>query len=444
MTDIQMPRLSDTMEEGVISAWRKAVGEPIHRGDVVADIETDKAIMELEAYDDGVLEKVLIGEGETVPIGTPIGVLGDGSGSAATASEGQAASEEQAAQAPSTEVQPPEARAPSEPSGAGTDGSAAPAGGAETAGSGGHKPKASPLAKAVAKDLGVDLADVVGSGPGGRIIRVDIEAAARAQSSGAAQSGTQPQAQPAEPAAAPSAGTEAAGASRDDVDEIALSGIRKVTAKRLTESKQQAPHFYLTSAVDVTDLVAFRADLNERLQAAGGPKVSVNDLVVKAVATALRANPSLNVSFDGDKLLQHKRIHLGIAVAIDSGLVVPVLTDTDRKSVSEIAAEGREKAERARDGKLKPDEMSGSTFSLSNLGMFGVEQFSAVINPPEAGILAIGAVQDEVTVRDGEFAARKIMRMTLSADHRAVDGAVGAAFLQQLTALLEDPIRIIA
>lgn len=429
MTDIQMPRLSDTMEEGVISAWRKAVGEPIHRGDVVADIETDKAIMELEAYDDGVLEKVLIGEGETVPIGTPIGVLGDGSGNAA------AASGEQAAETPSAEPQPSEAQTASEPSAAEATGSAETAGGAQTTGSGGgQKPKASPLAKAVAKDLGVDLADVVGSGPGGRIIRVDIEAAAE----------TQPQAQPAEPAPAPSAGTENAGSARDDVEEIPLSGIRKVTAKRLTESKQQAPHFYLTSAVDVTDLVGFRADLNERLQAAGGPKVSVNDLVVKAVATALRANPSLNVSFDGDKLLQHKRIHLGIAVAIDSGLVVPVLTDTDRKSVSEIAAEGREKAERARDGKLKPDEMSGSTFSLSNLGMFGVEQFSAVINPPEAGILAIGAVQDEVKVRDGEFTARKIMRTTLSADHRAVDGAVGAAFLQQLTALLQDPIRIIA
>ena len=438
MTDIQMPRLSDTMEEGVISAWRKAVGEPIHRGDVVADIETDKAIMELEAYDDGVLEKVLIGEGETVPIGTPIGVLGDGSGSAAAASGGQAA------ETPSAEPRPSEAQAASEPSAAEATGSAETAGGAETAASGGQKPKASPLAKAVAKDLGVDLADVVGSGPGGRIIRVDIEAAAEAQSSGEAQSGAQPQAQPTEPAPAPSAGTEVAGSARDDVEEIPLSGIRKVTAKRLTESKQQAPHFYLTSAVDVTDLVGFRADLNERLQAAGGPKVSVNDLVVKAVATALRANPSLNVSFDGDKLLRHKRIHLGIAVAIDSGLVVPVLTDADRKSVSEIAAEGREKAERARDGKLKPDEMSGSTFSLSNLGMFGVEQFSAVINPPEAGILAIGAVQDEVKVRDGEFTARKIMRTTLSADHRAVDGAVGAAFLQQLTALLEDPIRIIA
>ncbi|EQD83797.1 dihydrolipoamide acetyltransferase, partial [Saccharopolyspora erythraea D] len=230
----------------------------------------------------------------------------------------------------------------------------------------------------------------------------------------------------------------------EDVEEIPLSNIRKVTAKRLTESKQTAPHFYLTSAVDVTDLVAFRADLNERLQAAGGPKVSINDLIVKAVATALKANPTLNVSFGGDKILQHKRINLGVAVAIDSGLVVPVIPDADRKSVSEIAAEGREKAGRAREGKLKLDEMTGGTFTISNLGMFGIEHFSAVINPPEAGILAVGATKDEVQVRDGEFVARKIMRMTLSADHRAVDGAVGAVFMQQLTALLEDPLRIIA
>ncbi len=267
-----------------------------------------------------------------------------------------------------------------------------------------------------------------GTGPGGRIIRADIEAAAPAAAAPAA----------AAPAAAPVA------VSSEDVEEIPLSNIRKLTAKRLTESKQQAPHFYLTSAIDVTDLMAFRATLNERLQAAGGPKVSVNDLIVKAVATALRANPAVNVSFAGDKMLQHKRINLGVAVAIDNGLVVPVIKDADRKSVSEIAAESRELAGRAREGKLKLDEMSGGTFSISNLGMFGIEQFSAVINPPEAAILAVGAARDEVQVRDGEFVARKILRATLSADHRAVDGAVGAAFLQLLTGLLEDPIRIIA
>jgi pyruvate dehydrogenase E2 component (dihydrolipoamide acetyltransferase) len=291
----------------------------------------------------------------------------------------------------------------------------------------------------VARDEGVDLGEVVGTGPGGRIIRADVDAAKEkrgAQPASARTSAPQPEVQQ-QPA-------QSAPAASEDVEEVPLNTIRKVAAKRMTESKQQAPHFYLTSAVDVTDLIAFRRDLNERLQAAGGPKVSLNDLVVKAVATALKDDPSLNVTFAGDKVLRHKRINLGVAVALDDGLVVPVIPDTDRKSVSEIAAEGREKAGRARAGGLRPDEMSGGTFSISNLGMFGVEQFSAVINPPEAGILAVGASADEVKVRDGEFAVRSIMRITLSADHRAVDGAVGAAFLQRLTGLLEDPIRIIA
>lgn len=427
MTDIHMPRLSDTMEEGVIAAWRKQVGDQVSRGDVVADIETDKAIMELEAYDDGVLEKILVAEGETVPIGTPIAVLGDGSGVSSEPEPAPSAPSEQSAEdtaeqsAPRTNGVPAPTEAPvAQPQ---QDAGAPP------------KPKASPLAKAVARELGVNLADVQGTGPGGRIIRADVEAAAEQQQ--AAQPAAPQPAQPAPAAAQPVRDIE-------DVEEVPLSRIRKVTAKRLTESKQQAPHFYLTSAIDVTELVEFRATLNERLLAAGGPKVSINDLVVKAVATALRANPSLNVSFAEDKLLQHKRIHLGVAVALEDGLVVPVIRDADRKSVSEIAAEAKEKAVRAREGKLRPDEMSGSTFSISNLGMFGIEEFSAVINPPEAGILAVGAVKDEVQVREGEFVARKIMRVTLSADHRAVDGAVGAAFLQQLTGLLEDPLRIIA
>ncbi|TWG08661.1 pyruvate dehydrogenase complex dihydrolipoamide acetyltransferase [Saccharopolyspora dendranthemae] len=423
MTDIQMPRLSDTMEEGVIANWHKQVGDKVSRGEVVAEIETDKALMELEAYDDGVLEKILVEAGTTVPIGEPIAVLGDGSGAAAEAAPAAAPAPAAAApaEAPAATAAPaaPAAPAATEP--------------AETP-AGGPKPKASPLAKAVAKEKGVDLGTVQGSGPGGRIIRADIEAAA--SSSPAAPA-------PAESAPAPASQTAPAVAG-DDVEEIPLSNIRKVTAKRLTESKQNAPHFYLTSAIDVTELMEFRGNLNERLQAAGGPKVSVNDLIVKAVATSLRANPGVNVSFAGDKMLQHKRINLGVAVAIEGGLVVPVVKDADRKSVSEIATESRELAGRAREGKLKLDEMSGGTFSISNLGMFGIEQFSAVINPPEAGILAVGAARDEVQVRDGEFVARKILRVTLSADHRAVDGAVGAAFLQQFTSLLEDPLRIIA
>ncbi|GAB3682257.1 pyruvate dehydrogenase complex dihydrolipoamide acetyltransferase [Saccharopolyspora tripterygii] len=421
MTDIQMPRLSDTMEEGVIANWHKQVGDKVSRGEVVAEIETDKALMELEAYDDGVLEKILVEAGTTVPIGEPIAVLGDGSGAAAEAAPAPAAPAPAAAEPAAEEAPAAPAPAPAPVE------TAAPA-------ESGSKPKASPLAKAVAKEKGVDLGSVQGSGPGGRIIRADIEAAASSAPAAPA---------PAEAAPAPASQTAPAVVS-DDVEEVPLSNIRKVTAKRLTESKQNAPHFYLTSAIDVTELLEFRGNLNERLQAAGGPKVSVNDLIVKAVATSLRANPGVNVSFAGDKMLQHKRINLGVAVAIEGGLVVPVVKDADRKSVSEIATESRELAGRAREGKLKLDEMSGGTFSISNLGMFGIEQFSAVINPPEAGILAVGAARDEVQVRDGEFVARKILRVTLSADHRAVDGAVGAAFLQQFTSLLEDPLRIIA
>ncbi|MGW4356369.1 dihydrolipoamide acetyltransferase family protein [Nocardia sp. NPDC004582] len=222
-----------------------------------------------------------------------------------------------------------------------------------------------------------------------------------------------------------------------------LTTIQRVSAQRLTESMQQAPHIYLTSAIDVTELLAFRAQINKTLEETGSGKVSVNDLLVKAVATALRLDPSVNVSFAGDKLLRHKAINIGIAVATDAGLFVPVIHDADRKSVSAIAAEGREKAGRARDRKLKGEDMSGGTFTISNLGMFGIEQFTAVINPPESAILAVGAAQDELKLDGEKVVSRKILRVTLSADHRSIDGAVAAKFLQQLKELIEHPLRIV-
>ena len=394
MPDITMPRLSDTMEEGVIIAWRKNVGDQVHRGDVLAEIETDKAIMELESYDEGVLERMLAAEGDRIAIGTPIAVVGDGSGGVAAP--------------PAAPSAPPAAPvAPVAPA-------AAPAARAD-------RPKASPLARKIAQEQGIDLATVNGSGPGGRIVRKDIEAARPAE-------------KPATPAESRSG----------DFDAVPLTSIQRVAAKRLTESKQQAPHFYLTAAVDVTDLLAFRKTLNETLQAAEGPKVSVNDLIVRAVASALRANPGVNVSFGGDMLLRHRGVHIGVAVAVEAGLVVPVVRDADRKSVSQIAAEAREMAGRAREGKLRADEMSGGTFTISNLGMFGIEQFAAVINPPEAAILAVGAATEELRLVEGEVVARNILRLTLSADHRAIDGATGAIFLRDLTALLERPLRIVA
>lgn len=396
MPEITMPRLSDTMEEGVIIAWHKNIGDRVERGDILAEIETDKAIMELESYDEGILERMLAGEGDRVPIGIPIAVIGDGSGAS---------------------TEPVGAPTPA-PAPAATPPAPAPAPAAPQAS--GDRPKASPLARKIAAENGVDLAAVTGSGPGGRIIRKDVENL--------------------RPAETPAAPTPVEG----DFDAVPLTTLQRVAAKRLTESKQTAPHFYLTAAVDVTALLAFRETVNDSLRAADGPKVSVNDFIVRAVASALRSHPGVNVSFGGDVLLHHHGVHIGVAVAVEAGLVVPVVRDADRKSVSQIAVETKEMAGRARIGKLRADEMSGGTFTISNLGMFGIEQFAAVINPPEAAILAVGAATDELRLIDGEVVARKILRLTLSADHRAIDGATGAVFLRDLTTLLENPLRIVA
>ncbi|WP_396917442.1 dihydrolipoamide acetyltransferase family protein [Mycolicibacterium sp.] len=393
MPEITMPRLSDTMEDGVIIAWHKNIGDRVEPGEVLAEIETDKAIMELEAYDAGILEHMLAGEGDRVPIGVPIAIIGDGSGTSAVPQAAPAAAPNPAPAAPTPAPAAPAVRS--------------------------DRPKASPLARKVAEANGVDLATVTGSGPGGRIIRKDVEHLP--------------------PAESPAGPTPVEG----DFDAVPLTTLQRVAAKRLTESKQNAPHFYLTAAVDVTDLLGFRKTVNDSLEAGGGPKVSVNDFIVRAVASALRGNPGVNVSFGGDTLLRHHGVHIGVAVAVDAGLVVPVVRDADRKSVSQIACETKEMAGRARIGKLRADEMTGGTFTISNLGMYGIEQFAAVINPPEAAILAVGAATDELRLVDGEVAARKILRLTLSADHRAIDGATGAVFLRDLTALLEHPLRIV-
>ncbi|MFD0361357.1 dihydrolipoamide acetyltransferase family protein [Nocardia sp. GCM10030253] len=429
MPEITMPRLSDTMEEGVLVAWLKQVGDKVARGDILAEIETDKALMELEAYDDGVLEQILAEPGTRVSIGNPIAVIGDGSGtstkSAPPVNVPSAQIESTTGGALSTQVTEVVRTQNTSP----------------TVTKPGGRLKSSPLARKVARELGVDLAAVTGTGPAGRITRQDVESAQRridtvhpeAAAAELAGESVAVQQNPASHAVSDS----------EDFEEVPLTTIQQVSAKRLTESKQQAPHIYLTSAIDVTDLLAFRADINETLRIAGAGKISVNDLIVKAVAATLRSDPSVNVSYAGDKLLRHSGIHLGVAVAIPAGLVVPVIRDADRKSVSAIAAESRDKAERARARKLRADEMSGGTFTISNLGMFGIEQFTAVINPPQAAILAVGAAADEVRLIDGQVVNRKILRVTLSADHRAVDGATAATFLQQLRGLLEHPLRIV-
>ncbi|MFD3744000.1 dihydrolipoamide acetyltransferase family protein [Nocardia sp. NPDC058633] len=419
MPDIIMPRLSDTMEDGVVAAWLKSVGDQITRGEIVAEIETDKALMELEAYDDGVLEKILAEPGARVPIGEPIAIVGDGTGTSGH-SAGHSAMATPSNDASSDEGSAVVGAAPqcisgSAPVSTRTD-----------------VVKSSPLARKIARELRVDMDAVVGTGPGGRVTKRDVEAAHNAAA---------PTAVPA-PADVKAAAVQELPAS-GLFDEVALSVVQRVSAARLTESKQQAPHFYLTSAIDVTELFAFRARINAVQDAAGDSKVSVNDLLVKAVAVALRVDSSVNVSYAGDKLLRHKGVHIGIAVATPAGLLVPVIRDADRKRVSEIAVESRVQAVRARDRKLRAEEMTGGTFTVSNLGMFGIEQFTAVINAPESAILAVGAAADELRLENDEVVARKILRVTLSADHRAIDGAVAAQFMATLAALIENPLRIV-
>ncbi|MEU7632600.1 dihydrolipoamide acetyltransferase family protein [Nocardia sp. NPDC049220] len=401
MPEITMPRLSDTMEDGVVSVWLKNVGDTIVRGEIIAEIETDKALMELEAYDDGVLEQILVEAGARVPIGSPIAVVGDGTGTATR-----------------TTALVPAATPASEPLAESASGSTRASTSMPVAS--GERLKSSPLARKIARELEIDLATVTGTGPGGRITRQDVESVHR----------------PPEPARSVVAET-------GDTEEVPLTGVQRVAAKRMVQSKQEAPHFYLTSAIDVTDLLAFRAEINQTLEESGATRVSVNDLIVKAVAGALRADPRLNVSYQGDKLLRHNSIHLGVAVATPTGLVVPVIKDADRKSVSQIAADTVDMAERARAGRLRVDDMNGGTFTISNLGMFGIEQFAAVINPPQAAILAVGAATEELRLVEGAVIARKILRVTLSADHRAVDGATAAAFLQSLRNNVEHPLRIV-
>jgi pyruvate dehydrogenase E2 component (dihydrolipoamide acetyltransferase) len=446
MPQVFMPRLSDTMTEGTVSTWTKGVGDRIEKGDVIAEIETDKATMELEAYDAGVLEQILVDVGKTVPIGEVIAVIGDGSGAATAPTAASAATT-----APPQPAAP--AAAPATPAATTRVQSAPPVSSPASApnrtppaSANGTHPLASPLARNIARDAGLDLATVTGSGPGGRIVRADVEHAIATLGTAAAPSA--PAVAAVAPAVAPAPAVQLA--TGPDDEEIALNNVRRITARRLVESMQQAPHFYLTSVVAADELVAARARINEGLAALAtsrgetATKVSVNDIVVKAVAVALRAHPEVNVSFGGDKLIRHHRIHVGIAVALPDGLIVPVIRDADTKTVTQISAETRDLATRARSGKLKVDEFTGSTFSVSNLGMFGVDQFTAVINPPEAAILAVGATKQEAVVRDGQVVVGYTMAITLSVDHRALDGATGAKFLADLTALLENPLATLA
>ena len=447
-TKVFMEALSPTMEEGRLVKWLKNEGDAVKSGDTLAEVETDKAIMELVARGDGVLRKRLLGEGETGPVGKLIGVIATAgenidalvaeAASAASAASGAGPAAQVVAKAPdaagapsvpraSAEAQggasppPPTtvAAAPPPPQAAPPAPPAAPAPGG--VGGNGGQVRSSPLARRLASERGLDLSRLQGSGPGGRIIKRDIESAAAAPAAAYA---------PAPPRAA------AAG----DFEDIPLTQIRKTIAKRLAESIGPIPTFYLTAEFDLSRVSEMRAAM---LEMGDEFKVSINDVLMKAVATALAQHPEVNVHWLGDRIRHHNRVHLGMAVATADGLIVPVIFDADRKRMSEISREARALATLARERKLKPEQYTGSTFSISNLGMFGIEQFTAIINPPETGILAIGAAQDVAVPHGDGYVTRKRLKVTMSCDHRAVDGAVGAAFLQTLRRLIENPLMLV-
>jgi len=414
---IEMPRLSDTMTEGVIAKWHKKVGDLIRPGDLLAEIETDKATMEFEAPIGGALLYIGAPEGKPIPIGAPIAIIGKPDEDiSALLNRGASPAPPESITSP-TPAQPQPTATPPPPAEAPARVPASPALGAPPAET---RLKASPLARSMAQKAGIDLHQVHGTGEGGRIIRRDVEAYLSHAVA------TTPVATPAQPAAAP-------------YQEVPLSQMRKTIARRLTASMQEAPHFYLTRAVSMEAAATWR----EKLNALSPHKISFNDLIIKAVAMALRKHPYLNAAWMGDHIRLYQEIHIGFAVAVEEGLIVPVLRHADRKGLSEIAAETVLLAQKARERKLAPEEYTGSTFSISNLGMFGIEEFTAVINPPEAAILAVGAIQPTPVVKDGQVVVERRMRVTLSCDHRVVDGATGAAFLETFTQLLEEPARLL-
>ena len=423
-----MEALSPTMEEGQVVKWLKGEGDAVAQGDILAEIETDKATMELVARGAGVLRKILVGEGLAAPVGDVIAIIAaddeDVAGLvAALGSAGQDGSDGAASTAP-------ESAEPAASTAAGHPAATSPAPDAVQAVTAAGRVKASPVAKRLAGEMGLDIRSVQGSGPGGRVIKRDIERAAEA----AAASVPAVPSVVAAPAAQVAPGVE--------FEDVPLSQMRKTVARRLTESLGPVPHFFLTVDVDMTRALEARARVNELL-AAQGAKASLNDLIIKATAVALTHHPNCNAWWQGTSIRRFNRVHMGIAVAVPDGLITPVVRDAHAKGLGQISTEVRELAGRAREKRLQPDEYTGSTFSISNLGMFGIEEFTAVINPPEAGILAVGTVEERPVVVDGQVVVQPRMRITMSCDHRTIDGAEGARFLATLKSFLEEPAAIL-
>jgi pyruvate dehydrogenase E2 component (dihydrolipoamide acetyltransferase) len=443
MSDVVMPRLSDSMEEGTVLQWLKQVGEEIAVGDELVEIETDKANMAYEADVAGMLSEILVQEGETVAIGTPIARVGDSAEGSAAQAAGPVAERGEASrpagpvvgEGTSSSQAAGEEPSPTPPAG----GTAAAAELPATEADDGHRPKASPLARRLAKEKGLDLSQLSGSGPGGRIVKADVESAASSAGdavAGVPRGGGRHEAVSEHVGDAAAAETAKGQTSYED-----LSKLQATIARRMAESKATAPHFYLRAEVDMSRAVEARA----RLKAAAGEDEvvpSFNDMVVKACALALREHPRANGAYRDGRFELYSRVNVGVAVAARDALVVPTIFDADRKGLRQIASDSRAAAQRVRDGSITPPELSGATFTVSNLGMHGIVGFSAVINPPQAAILAVGAIEERPAVRDGELTAAHLMQVDLACDHRILYGAPAAEFLVRIRALLEEPLSL--
>jgi pyruvate dehydrogenase E2 component (dihydrolipoamide acetyltransferase) len=400
---VRMPKLSDTMTEGVVAAWHKKVGDKVKAGDLLAEIETDKATMEFESFQEGVLLYIGVEKGKSAPVNSILAILGkEGEDiSALLAAESSAPVERPVVVDEKKSIEPAVSAIASSATSVSTE----------------TRIKASPLARSLAKEKGIDLSTIAGSGDGGRIIKRDIE-----------------KIQPTVRAASASV------TGKESYTDVPVSQMRKTIARRLSESKHTAPHFYLTMEIDMEQVMQARKSLNEQL----GEKISVNDFVIKAAAMALRKHPAVNSSWLGDVIRYNNHVHVGVAVAIPDGLVVPVVRFADTKSLTQISAEVKQYAQKAKDKKIQPDDMQGNTFSISNLGMYGIDEFTAIINPPDACIMAVGAIKDVPVVKNNQVVPGNVMKVTLSCDHRVVDGATGAEFLRTFKQMLENPVMMLA
>jgi pyruvate dehydrogenase E2 component (dihydrolipoamide acetyltransferase) len=437
MKSVEMPKMGDTMEEGKILRWLKHEGDVVKKGEPIAEVETDKVNIEIESFFSGTLRKILVPEGASAPIGANIAYVG-------------APDEALPDEAASNTVTQPVAAAPAAASNSNSAKTSTPTPTLPTAprvplpvtdSHAGERIFISPIARRIAQEHQLDYTHLHGTGPGGRIIRMDVEAAIAAQP--VTPMPAPAYAPPIPPAPEPAAPAVPVAAT-DDVIEIPLTAMRRTIARRLTQSMQTAPHIYVTSVIDTGKLALLRQQINEYAAKEPQPiKISYNDLIVKAVARALVRVPEVNVSFAEDRILQKKQVHVGVAVALEQGLIVPVVRNANTRGMLDLAREIRRLSEAAHQGKLKPEEFSGGTFTVSNLGMFDVESFTAVINPPEAAILAVGSITPTPAVVDGQVVVRDRMKVTLSADHRVIDGALAARFLQEVKRLLEEPFGLL-